>query len=228
MVSPSLRLLCVVAAVLATSLLRADETAEVKVWRFENPANLSGAQVDTWGAPAFSKDSSGPLVRFDGKADGLIVPVIPLAGWKNFTIEILFAVDADGLPEQRFLHLQDEKGGRVLIELRLLPDNQWCLDTFLYTDQAHRLTLIDRSKARPVGRWQWAALSYADGRMTHFVEGVKECEGAIQFEPMSAAGRTSLGVRQNKVSWFKGAIREVRFTPEALPGEKLQRVGKSE
>jgi hypothetical protein len=33
-----------------------------------------------------------------------------------------------------------------------------------------------------------------------------------------------VGVRQNKVYWFKGAIKEVRFTPAALAPEKLQRV----
>ncbi|MGC4074621.1 MAG: hypothetical protein QM760_19395 [Nibricoccus sp.] len=172
-------------------------------------------------------ESVGSIVRFDGKADGLLVPVIPIADWKRFTIEIFFSVDADGIPEQRFLHLQDAKGRRVLIELRLLPESRWCLDTFLYSDAGHRLTLIDRTKVHPAGRWHWAALTFADGRMTHFVDGVKECEGAIQFEPMSVSGRTSLGVRQNKVSWFKGAIREVRFTPEALPAEKLQRAEKN-
>ena len=33
-----------------------------------------------------------------------------------------------------------------------------------------------------------------------------------------------LGVRQNKVYWFKGAIAEVRFHDTALPDEQLQRV----
>jgi hypothetical protein len=35
-------------------------------------------------------------------------------------------------------------------------------------------------------------------------------------------GRTSIGVRQNRVSWFKGAIAEVRFTPAALPADQLR------
>jgi hypothetical protein len=189
---------------------------------------VGGASIEIWGAPAQLREAGRPAIGFDGKADGLIVPVIPIADWKRFTIEILFRVDAGGLPEQRFLHLQDEQGRRVLIELRLLPENQWCLDTFLHSDPSRRLTLIDRSKTHPVGQWHWAALSYADGRMTHFVDGVKECEGDVQIDAMSSTGRSSLGVRQNKVSWFKGAIREVRFTPAALPAEKLQRVDKTQ
>ncbi|WP_217494466.1 LamG domain-containing protein [Nibricoccus aquaticus] len=226
MLSLPLRCLCVATALLATLLARAGEIPPSVVWRLDDLASLGGAKTEIWGAPSRAKEGSGSSVRFDGKADGLVVPVIPISEWKAFTIEICFSVDADGQPEQRFLHLQDEKGRRVLIELRLLPGGQWCLDTFLYSDAAHRLTLIDRAKAHQVGRWHWAALTYADGRMTHFVDGVRECEGAIQFEPMSATGRTSLGVRQNKVSWFKGAIREVRFTPEARPAEKLQRAPK--
>jgi hypothetical protein len=227
MFTPSLRLLCVVICFFAATVLRAAQAPVAALWSLDSLTSLGGAQIEVWGAPALAREGTVTSVCFDGTRDGLVVPLIPIADWKAFTVEIFFSVDADGLPEQRFLHLQDEKGRRLLIELRLLADKQWCLDTFLYSDAGHRLTLIDRTKAHPCGSWHWAALSYADGRMTHFVNGAKECEGAIQFEPMSSTGRTSLGVRQNKVSWFKGAIREVRFTPEALSSEKLQRAEKN-
>jgi hypothetical protein len=58
--------------------------------------------------------------------------------------------------------------------------------------------------------------------MAHFVDGVKEREAAATFPPFGA-GRISLGVRQNRVSWFKGGIREVRFHTIALSPDKLQR-----
>lgn len=51
----------------------------------------------------------------------------------------------------------------------------------------------------------------------------QEREGAVEFVPMDA-GKLSLGVRQNRVHWFKGAIREVRVTPAALAEGALQRV----
>lgn len=224
MIFLSLRSLCLVTCLFTATFAKAAETPAAAVWRLDSLTTLGGAPLEVWGAPALAWDESAPSVRFDGKADGLIVPIIPIAGWKSFTIEILFLPDADGMPEQRFLHLQDEKGRRLLIELRLLPEGPWSLDTFLYSDAGNRMTLFDRKKAHPCGRWYWAALTYADGKMTHFVDGVKESEGEIQFEPMLATGRTSLGVRQNKVSWFKGAIQEVRFTPQVLSAEKLQRV----
>jgi hypothetical protein len=37
------------------------------------------------------------------------------------------------------------------------------------------------------------------------------------------SGQTSLGVRLNRASWFKGAIWEVRFHPGALAGDALQK-----
>ena len=51
--------------------------------------------------------------------------------------------------------------------------------------------------------------------MSHYVNGVKEMECEVEFEQMSG-GQTSVGVRLNRVYWFKGAIRELGATPRAL------------
>jgi hypothetical protein len=59
--------------------------------------------------------------------------------------------------------------------------------------------------------------------MTSFVNGQQELQGDVEF-PGFGDGKVSVGVRQNKVYWFKGAIREVRYHDEALAPEKLQRV----
>ena len=56
-----------------------------------------------------------------------------------------------------------------------------------------------------------------------YLNGVKELEGPGRFVPF-AKGKISLGVRQNKVFWFRGMIREVRFHDAALGEDKLQRV----
>jgi hypothetical protein len=171
------------------------------------------------GAPRVTAGESA--VQFNGVDDGLVLPVNPLAGLREFTIEILFKPEAGGPPEQRFLHIEDERGSRVLIEIRLTEGGRWCLDTFLFSG-ASRFPLIDRTKLHPAGRWTWAALVYDGGKMAHFINGVRELEGEMAFVPM-AAGRTSLGMRLNQTSWFKGAIREVRFHATALPEDRLQR-----
>ena len=56
--------------------------------------------------------------------------------------------------------------------------------------------------------------------MTSYVDGVRELSGEVPFEPLKA-GKIGIGVRQNLVSWFKGRIRTIRISPEALPAEKL-------
>jgi hypothetical protein len=58
--------------------------------------------------------------------------------------------------------------------------------------------------------------------MYSYINGQKELEGEIDFPPMTK-GNISLGVRLNKVNWFKGQIREIRFHPEELESNNLQR-----
>jgi hypothetical protein len=54
--------------------------------------------------------------------------------------------------------------------------------------------------------------------MSTFVNGTKQKDAAaLQFPPM-LPGETSIGVRLNRVSWFKGCIAEIRFViPPLLP-----------
>jgi hypothetical protein len=209
------------------SLAADNSTPQVRavVWTLDNAASIGGHQPTVLGAPRFVDAGVGPAACFNGKDDGLIVPAIPIAGWSQFTIEVLFRPDADGPEAQRFVHLQDERESRALFEIRLTPDGQWCLDTFLLSG-TNRLPLIDRGKLHPAGSWHWAALVYDGKQMAHFVDGTKEMEGEVAFAPMTT-GQTSLGVRLNRVYWFKGCIREVHFSPTALGPAQLQRLPKA-
>ena len=196
--------------------------AATMVWPLRDVTQVAGHATEVLGAPKVSAAGAETAVVFDGKADGIFVPSNPLAGWSAFTIEVRFRPDGTGGEEQRFLHLEDELKHRVLMETRVTPDKQWSLDTFLFQDAGHKLTLLDRTRLHPTDRWYWVALVFDGTRMSHYVNGVLELEGVVAFAPMSA-GRTSIGVRQNRVSWFKGAISEVRFTQAALPATQLRR-----
>jgi hypothetical protein len=197
----------------------ADASAPFALWRLDGLEKIGGHAVTVLGHPQPVKD--GGLV-FGGKADGIILETNPLAGAAAFTIEIRFRSDPDGPVEQRFFHAEDSGGSRVLLETRVRPDGSWALDSFLRTPTT-RLPLFDPSKTHPAGRWTWVALTYADGVMRHYINGVLELEGNVVFGPMTT-GRTSLGVRQNLVSWFKGSIREVRIHHVALAASALQRI----
>lgn len=203
----------------STGLSAAEQTSTI--WRLEQPAEIGGHPATVMGHPQAVAEKDGSAIHFDGVADGLLLPVNPLVDLTEFTIELLFKPEAGGPAEQRFLHVQDEHSNRALMEIRLTGD-QWALDTFLHAEQPRAdRTLLDRTKRHPAGRWTWIALVFQNGHMAHYVNGVKELEGDVAFTPM-VAGQISLGVRQNRIFWFKGAIREVRFHPVALAEGALQ------
>jgi len=193
------------------------------VWTLDNTASVGGLRPKVFGAPqVLDAAAGGPALHFNGKNDGLILPANPLRGFSRFTIEILFRPDADGLSAQRFVHIQDERGSRIMIETRLIGGKSWSLDTFLHSGDSSR-PLLDRTKLHPTENWAWVALVYDGKIMSDYVDGVKELSGPVNFAPM-ADGRMSLGVRRNRVYWFKGSIKEVRFSPSALNPNALQRV----
>jgi beta-xylosidase len=197
------------------------------VWMLEDASKVGGHETTVAGGPRIVQTDLGPAMEFDGTGDGLFVPANPLEGLERFTIEVLFQPLPGGAGEQRFLHIEEEAtGNRALIELRTLPNGSWALDTFLRHGQAS-LTLLDRKLVHPVSQWHVASLSFDGRTMKHYVDGVLEAAADVAFKPLGR-GQTSIAVRQNRVSWFRGRIREVRITREALPPDRLLRVEKAE
>jgi phosphate starvation-inducible protein PhoH len=159
-------------------------------------------------------------VEFDGIGDGLIVDSLPLAEAEKFTLEIIFRPAANGPAAQRFLHLQETGSeSRILIELRMPDSQNWFLDTYIKTEAGDR-TLADPPKPHPVGQWYNATLIYDGEKMRHYVNGVEESSAKLAFDPLGG-GKTSIGVRINRVHWFKGAIRKIRFTDEVLGADSF-------
>lgn len=202
---------------------RAQEHITATTWTLDRLDTLGGHPATVAGSPRTVDTPIGPAVMFNGATDGLFVKTNPLEGLAAFTIEALIEPAADGGEEQRFVHVQDATGDhRALIELRLAADGTWCLDTYLRFDPPG-LTLIDRSKRHPAGRWAAVALTYDGQTMAAYVDGVRELSGAVTFGPLGP-GQVSLGVRQNRVSWFKGRIHAVRFSRGALTPAELLKV----
>lgn len=199
---------------------RGDSKSAV-VWTLDNLDRIGGHTVTRLGTPRVVSTPHGSAVEFNGATDGLLLDANPLQGLSRFTIEVVFQPAADGQHEQRFLHVQEaaSENHRALIELRLLPDATWYVDTFLRDDES-QLALIDRARTHPAAQWHVAALTYDGQTMTSYVDRVQQLAGAVAFTPL-AEGKTSIGVRQNRVSWFKGRIRLVRITPAALPVDQL-------
>ena len=190
------------------------------VWPLDNLSRIGGHAVTLIGTPRVVTTPGGPAVEFDGAADGLLLDVNPIEGLAQFTVEAVFEPAPDGPAEQRFIHISENGSERrLMMETRLLPDRLWAFDTYLRME-APGLTLLDRAKTHPAGTWHAGALIYDGKTMTSYVDGVRELSGEVTFAPLKA-GRISIGVRQNLVSWFKGRIRLIRVSPGALPAGQL-------
>jgi hypothetical protein len=184
------------------------------VWQLEQPGSIGGFTPEVLGSPKARTVDGRKAVCFDGVADGLLIATNPIAGWAQYTVEVLMKPDGDGPVEQRYLHIQDDQQRRLLLETRVTRDKSWALDTFLHASPEHKLTQLDMSLLQPTDRWYRTALVYDGKAMSQYVDGVKLLEGPVAVPPMTQ-GQISLGVRQNRVSWFKGCIAEVRFSPSA-------------
>ena len=207
-----------------SSVSAAQSTTAPVIWRVETTAVVGETKPLVLGTPRAVVEDGRKAVRFNGTSDGLILDANPLQGRGAFTIEVLFKPDGDGPPAQRFVHFEDVAENRALIETRITPDKKWYLDTFLFAKATDKgVTLVDKERLHPCGRWYWAALVYDGTTMSHYVNGAKELEGAIAFGPMKG-GRTSLGVRLNQVFWFKGAIAELRLHSRAVATAELQQL----
>ena len=216
----SILLLVSLAIILAWTI--ADD--KVIIWKIKDPNLVGGMKPLVLGNPVIKVEGKDSSIYFNGIDDGLIVPVIPIEGWSTFTIEVLFKPESDGPIAPRFIHFEDTALNRGTFELRLTKNGQWYLDAFLKNGKTNKgLTLIDSTKLHPTGSWYWATLVYNDKKMSSYINGKKELEGEIDF-PAMTKGNISLGVRLNKVNWFKGEIREIRFHPAILDAKALQRL----
>ena len=191
------------------------QTLAAIIWVLDSLTIIGGHPVKVIGSPVVVQTEVGPAVQFNGKTDGLLIENNPLEGLSKFTVEVLFAPDADGGEEQRFLHISEDGSDnrRTLMELRQDKGGPWSLDTYLRYDEA-QLTELDRAKTHAPG-WHVATLTFDGKTMAHYVDGVPELSGAVAFQPLKA-GKTSIGVRQNLISYFKGRVRTVRVTPRVL------------
>jgi hypothetical protein len=138
---------------------------------------------------------------------------------------VIFRPDADGAQAQRFFHLQEQDPAtgqdtmnRMLFEIRIV-DGQWCLDSFASSGDSNR-TLLNCKLLHPLGRWYRVTAVYDGKTLRNYVDGELEGEGPLDLKPQMQ-GHSSIGVRINKVYWFKGAILMARMVPRALKPEEF-------
>lgn len=195
------------------------DTTKTILWNINRLDSIGGFPVTLFGNPKLIDTEEGKAVEFDGIDDGILINSNPLAGATEFTIEVVFRPYSGGLEEQRFVHIEQDNDNRALIELRSTTDNNWFLDTFIKSGTSNK-TLYAEGYKHETEQWWHACLVYKNGIMTHYVDGEEEMSGSVDFAEVTS-GNTSLGVRQNLVSWYKGAIKTLKITHKALTPEEF-------
>jgi len=214
----SLNSICLTVFLLILSILvgscsRAKDGVVSHTW---NIAELikSNDGIDVLGNPEIIDSPYGKAVLFDGVDDGILVEQMPLKGLSEYTIEMLIRFDG-GNWEQRYFHTGKVPIGedRSLLEMRSNKDT-WYFDG-MFESKGKWVVLMDSTLVHPLGEWYHVAFTVKNKYQATFVNGSKELEGHVEFVPIND-GATSIGVRQNKVAWFKGAIYSIRITDKAL------------
>jgi len=190
-----------------------------ELWHFDRLDSINGHKTTIEGHPRVINTPHGKAIEFNGVDDAIFLDVHPLAGVSQFTWEVIFRPDLGGNPEQRFFHFQQNgTDDRMLFEIRVIG-NQWCLDSFAKSG-ADSKALLNRAKLHPLGEWHSAAAVYDGHEFRNYVDGVLEGSAELHLAPHKP-GQTSVGVRMNKVDYFKGAILTARMTPRALSPDQF-------
>jgi concanavalin A-like lectin/glucanase superfamily protein len=196
------------------------EAAEA-IWTFDRLSGIGGHPTEVLGQPRLIDAPAGKAVQFDGIDDALFIENHPLAGAETFTWEVIFRPESEGSEAQRFFHLQErdpDTGAdtrmRFLFETRLSGDS-WCLDAFVNSRGGSK-PLMDRSLMHPLDRWYHAAQVHDGKTYSCYVNGELQMAAEVGFSPQRA-GHSSVGVRINKVDYFKGAVHLAKFSHRALP-----------
>jgi len=198
------------------------------VWTFDRLDRIGGLPVKVEGQPTLISGPGGRAVLFDGIDDALFIDSHPLAGAGTFTFEAVFRPDG-GPFEQRWFHLAESDPPavpgapppspsvtRFLFEIRVV-EGGWYLDAFV-RGPGYNKPLMAPDKLHPLGVWAHVAQTYDGQTYRSFVNGELQAQAPIAFTAQGP-GRASIGVRMNRVNYFRGAVREARFTPRALAPE---------
>jgi hypothetical protein len=178
-------------------------------------------QTTILGNPAMVQSPYGNAVAFNGIDDALFLKEMPLKDLKSFTVEMIFKPESNGIFEQRVLQIGEITGDRMLLEIRVL-DNNWYFDGFV-ASKGVKLALATEELLHPLEKWYHVAFVVTPNSLTTFVNGKQELHKDYTFNSIQE-GQTSIGVRMNKVTWFKGAIYKIQISPEALKPNQFLRL----
>lgn len=194
----------------ATPAVLSNKTAE---WVLASLLHEKPSQLEISGTPKTVASPYGEAVYFNGIEDALFLKDMPLQSLEEFTVEMIFNPDKNAPFEQRVLHIGEVSKGRVLLEIRAVASN-WYFDGYTASG-TNKKAVNDEKLLHPLGQWHHVAFVVTPDSLTTYVNGKKELQESFSYNPIES-GTTAIGVRLNKVSWFKGTIYKIRITPKRL------------
>lgn len=194
------------------------ETTLVTEWSVASLLNEKANGVEVSGNPQTVNSPYGEAIYFNGLDDALFLKEMPLKSFETFTVEMIFSPEMDAPFEQRILHFGEISDDRILLEIRAVGNN-WYFDGFAASGENNK-ALIDETFIHPLGQWHHVAFVVTPVSLTTYVNGIKELQESFSFKPIES-GQSSIGVRLNKRSWFKGTIYKIRITPKQLNPENF-------
>lgn len=182
-------------------------------WLLANLLREKSSAITISGNPQIVTSPFGDAVSFNGTNDAFFLNELPLKSLPEFTVEMIFKPETNGVFEQRILHIGESTNDRMLLEIRAVEDN-WYFDGYTASG-SNKKALIDEKLIHPLEQWYHVAFVVTPKSRTTYVNGKQELSLDFPFLPIES-GQTSIGVRMNKVCWFKGAIYKIRITPKQV------------
>lgn len=208
-------------------------SADSKIFALDNLTEIGGYSVTTTGSPEVKCDSGVTYIQFNpgisedpesGTGDRLQIQGNPLQGATEFTIEMLvrFHPDSTTKLQPRILHIalpdSASNAKRTLtLEARYSGSNSWYADYFVRSVSSDGL--MNSSLTHSTGKWTHFAMTYGNGTLTGYIDGVKEAEATGTFTGFPDSAEVSIGGRMQGKYYFKGDIQKVAFTSAALTPE---------
>lgn len=182
-------------------------------WIVANLLKTQSKEIDISGNPKLVDSKYGKAVSFNGIDDAIFLRDIPLKSLEAFTIEMIFKPATNGVFEQRILHIGEVSKDRMLLEIRAV-DDVWYFDGFV-ASIPNKKALVDETLTHPLNKWYHVALVVTPKSLATYVNGKLELKEPFSFKPIES-GESSIGVRLNKRSWFKGEIYKIKITSKQL------------
>ena len=203
---------------LVFSAYNCQNSVESVEWDLAKLLEKKSNDIEIKGTPEIVSSSFGKAVFFNGVDDAIFLKNNPLESFKEFTIEMIFNPASDGNFEQRVVHIGEVSGDRILLEIRAM-DGHWYFDGFAASGQ-NKFALIDEKLIHKLGEWHHVAFVVGKNSLKTYVNGNLELTEPFNFLPIKT-GKSSVGVRLNKRSWYKGFIYKIKITPGQLNPERF-------